>query len=345
MHRAPAHVRVFVCLIACIAFMGSAGIAVAVARDFVERDALPPGTAIAGIPLGGVPLDAARAAIERELLAPLEEPITVTCGDVRTQVRPSQFVEVDVDGVLRHLARTKVEAGLAKRLTARISGERYGTSLPSQIRIDRAALDAWIATFAMRSGTPAVDATLVVQKRQLVAVPERPGRTIDPRRATDVLATALVDGDKSVELPIEHIEPRVTRDDLGTAILVRRADRRLFLYEDGRLVRVYRVAVGTPSHPTPRGRFRIVRKRYMPTWGNPGSAWAADMPKMIPPGPDNPLGTRALDLDAPGIRIHGTNKDHSIGQAASHGCMRMHRWDIEDLYERVGVGTPVFIID
>ncbi|MBC7265770.1 MAG: L,D-transpeptidase [Coriobacteriia bacterium] len=190
-----------------------------------------------------------------------------------------------------------------------------------------------------------MDATLVVQARRLVAVPERPGFTIDPRRASDALAVALAAHETHVELPVERIEPRVTRDDLDTAILVRRADRRLFLYEDGRLVKEYRVAVGAPGFPTPRGRFVIVRKRYMPSWGNPGSAWAADMPKMIPPGPNNPLGTRALDLNAPGIRIHGTNKDYSIGTAASHGCMRMHRWDIEDLYERVSVGTPVFIID
>jgi lipoprotein-anchoring transpeptidase ErfK/SrfK len=336
---------VLACVIACVAFVASAGVAVAVAQDYVERDTLPPGSGMAGVALDGMPLDVARAALERELLAPLDEPIAVKCGDARAQVRPSQFVEVDVDGALRHLARTKAEAGLAKRLAARVSKERYGASLPLQIRIDRAGLDAWAAELAARVGTPAVDATLVVQARQLVAVPERPGLSIEPRRAADALAAAIAAGATSVELPVERIEPRVTRDDLGTAILVRRADRRLFLYEDGRLVKVYRVAVGAPDFPTPRGRFRIVRKRYMPTWGNPGSAWAVDMPKMIPPGPNNPLGTRALDLDAPGIRIHGTNKDYSIGHAASHGCMRMHRWDIEDLYERVSVGTPVYIID
>jgi lipoprotein-anchoring transpeptidase ErfK/SrfK len=67
------------------------------------------------------------------------------------------------------------------------------------------------------------------------------------------------------------------------------------------------------------------------------------MPAYIPPGPSNPLGTRALNLDASGIRIHGTTQDWSIGHAASHGCMRMHRWDVEELYELVEVGTPVII--
>jgi L,D-transpeptidase ErfK/SrfK len=81
----------------------------------------------------------------------------------------------------------------------------------------------------------------------------------------------------------------------------------------------------------------------MPSWGNPGSAWAANMPAYIPPGPSNPLGTRALNLNASGIRIHGTTSDWSIGRAASHGCMRMHRWDVEELFDRVEIGTPVLI--
>ncbi|MDI6692340.1 MAG: L,D-transpeptidase family protein [Anaerosomatales bacterium] len=345
MHKAPKHVRVIACAIACVAFLLSAGAAVAVAQDFVERDALPPGSAVADVRLGGAPISAARQALQRDLLAPLDEPVTVVCGETSVEIRPAQFVRVDLDRALQHLAQTKAEAGLARRLAARISRGSYGAAVPPQMSVDRSALDSWVAELASRVGTPAVDATLVVQSRQLVAVPERPGFTVDPRRAADALAIALAAGQKRVELPVVRSEPRVTRDDLGTAILVRRADRRLFLYEDGRLVKTYRVAVGAPSFPTPRGRFKIIRKRYMPTWGNPGSAWAADMPKMIPPGPNNPLGTRALDLDAPGIRIHGTNKDYSIGTAASHGCMRMHRWDIEDLYERVSVGTPVFIID
>ena len=68
------------------------------------------------------------------------------------------------------------------------------------------------------------------------------------------------------------------------------------------------------------------------------------MPSYIGPGPSNPLGTRALYLDAPGIRIHGTNNIASVGTPASHGCMRMVRHDVEDLYPRVPVGTPIWIV-
>src|SRR5207253_10236621 len=73
------------------------------------------------------------------------------------------------------------------------------------------------------------------------------------------------------------------------------------------------------------------------------TTWGKNEPAMIPPGPDNPLGTRALDLSAPGIRIHGTPDDASIGTHASHGCIRMHIPDSEDLFGRVDIGTPVII--
>ena len=97
-------------------------------------------------------------------------------------------------------------------------------------------------------------------------------------------------------------------------------------------------------YPTPQGHFAIVAKRINPTWVNPAKdTWGAGEPDFIPPGPDNPLGTRAMDLSAPGIRIHGTPADSSIGHYASHGCIRMHIWEAEDLFNRVEVGTPVII--
>jgi L,D-transpeptidase ErfK/SrfK len=96
---------------------------------------------------------------------------------------------------------------------------------------------------------------------------------------------------------------------------------------------------------TPDGAWEVVRKVENPTWYNPApDGWGKDEPLIIPPGPDNPLGTRALYLDAPGIRIHGTPSDSSIGHWASHGCIRMHIPESEALYPLVPVGTPVFIV-
>jgi L,D-transpeptidase ErfK/SrfK len=111
------------------------------------------------------------------------------------------------------------------------------------------------------------------------------------------------------------------------------------------LAKTYAVATGTPQYPTPKGNFQIVLKRFRPTWVNPDpSGWGKSLPKSIPPGPSNPLGTRAMNLNSPGIRIHGTTNIRSLGTAASHGCIRMAMPDVEELFEKVDSGTPVIII-
>ncbi len=108
--------------------------------------------------------------------------------------------------------------------------------------------------------------------------------------------------------------------------------------------KVYPVATGQPSFPTPQGSWEVVYKRMNPTWTNPAKdGWGADMPASIPPGPGNPLGTRAMSLNASGILIHGTYASYSIGHYASHGCIRMLLSDVEALYPQVPEGTPVLI--
>ena len=122
------------------------------------------------------------------------------------------------------------------------------------------------------------------------------------------------------------------------------SERKLYLYGgDDKLLKTYGVAVGMPAHPTPVGVFRIISKQRNPTWNPPDSAWAAGM-GPVPPGPANPLGTRWMGLNSPGIGIHGTPAPSSIGTAASHGCIRMRIPEAEDLFDRVFVGTPVEIV-
>jgi L,D-transpeptidase ErfK/SrfK len=107
----------------------------------------------------------------------------------------------------------------------------------------------------------------------------------------------------------------------------------------------YPVAAGSAQYPTPQGEWTIWQKVENPTWVNPDpEGWGASLPASIGPGPGNPLGTRALYLDAPGIRIHGTSASYSIGSYASHGCIRMLMSDVEELYELVPVGTTAHVV-
>jgi hypothetical protein len=119
-------------------------------------------------------------------------------------------------------------------------------------------------------------------------------------------------------------------------IVVSLDDRKLALVENGQVTKVYAVAVGKPSTPSPSGEFTIARRVMNPTYHHEG--------RTVPPGPHNPVGDRWMGLSKAGYGIHGTNEPNSIGKAASHGCIRMGKADIEDLFSRVDVGDQVEIV-
>jgi lipoprotein-anchoring transpeptidase ErfK/SrfK len=121
-----------------------------------------------------------------------------------------------------------------------------------------------------------------------------------------------------------------------TRIVVSLEDRKLALVEDGKVVKVYPVAVGKPSTPSPVGTFTIQRRVMNPTYSHDG--------RIVPPGPHNPVGSRWMGLSIRGYGIHGTNEPGSIGKAASHGCIRMAKADLEELYPQVSVGETVELV-
>jgi L,D-transpeptidase-like protein/putative peptidoglycan binding protein len=117
---------------------------------------------------------------------------------------------------------------------------------------------------------------------------------------------------------------------------------RVDLIRDGKSIFHAPIAIGMPGHATPTGTYEVIAKIKDPTWVPPNSPWAAGL-EPIPPGASNPLGSRWIGTSAPNIGFHATPMDYSVGHAASHGCMRMHRADVERLYDLVRVGTPVDI--
>jgi hypothetical protein len=136
-------------------------------------------------------------------------------------------------------------------------------------------------------------------------------------------------------------QPAAAKEQAPTAvtrrvIVVSLEDRKLALVEDGQVKKVYTVAVGKPSSPSPAGTFTIKRRVMNPMYTHDG--------RIVPPGPNNPVGTRWMGLSIPGYGIHGTNVPGSIGKAASHGCIRMARKDLEELYPMVQVGDTVELI-
>lgn len=116
-------------------------------------------------------------------------------------------------------------------------------------------------------------------------------------------------------------------------IIVSIPDHKLALIEDGLVVKFYPIAVGAKATPSPAGEFKIANRLTEPTYYAPGV--------VIGPGPENPLGTRWIGLSLRGFGIHGTNEPKSIGRRASHGCIRMHQADLEELFELVRIGDVV----
>ncbi len=332
-------------LCACSLLVLSAGFAWVVVDDYSAASLVPAGVRLEdGTDLGGLTREQARALIDAELTSELMSPVTMIIGDRSFTLDPAGRLTVDVETMLDAAFAPTAAMTVATRAYRKLADRPLDVVIEPLLEVDGASVSSWVVTIASQVDSPSVDATITIVGGEVFTRHSAEGLATDRTAATDALAAALLNGTKRVVLPVSVVEPAIPDASLGKVIVVDVSRRRLYLYDNMALEKDYGVAVGAAGFSTPKGSFRIIQKRYMPTWSNPGSAWAADMPATIPPGPSNPLGTRALNLDAPGIRIHGTTKNSSIGTAASHGCMRMHRWDVEDLYERVEVGTPVLIV-
>jgi lipoprotein-anchoring transpeptidase ErfK/SrfK len=144
-----------------------------------------------------------------------------------------------------------------------------------------------------------------------------------------VLLAAIVMA-MAVDAATQEVSPPELR------IVVSVADRKLVLLSDDRPVKIYPVAVGKDSTPTPTGEFKLINRIVDPAYYHPGI--------VMPPGPDNPLGHRWMGLSLKGYGIHGTPDQDSIGQAASTGCVRMARADLEEVFDLVRPGMNVHIV-
>jgi L,D-transpeptidase ErfK/SrfK len=149
-----------------------------------------------------------------------------------------------------------------------------------------------------------------------------------------------------VTIPSAWILPDVESYD---GIVINISELRLYYFakqESSQLVRIFPIGTGSEGHDTPPGTYRVVEKIVKPAWHVPESIRTEnpDLPKVVPPGPDNPLGSHALRLSSGGILIHGTNRPWGVGRRVSHGCIRLYPEDIYRLFPIVPVGTRVTIV-
>jgi len=151
---------------------------------------------------------------------------------------------------------------------------------------------------------------------------------------------------RRIVLPTEWILPDAP---IRNGIVVNIAEMRLFVFSHDRpqIVTTFPIGIGDQGKETPVGKFTIIEKIRNPAWYVPESIRKEqpDLPAVVPPGPDNPMGSHALRLSNPTVLIHGTNRPWGIGARVSHGCIRLYQEDIARLFGMIRRGTPVSIVN
>lgn len=328
MKRSTLRVAVFALALVLVLGLGAA-------PAFALYDTTVPNHALAGsVDLFGMTQAEAIDAIAANLGVPALA-LQVDCAGTAYSLNLQDAVTLDVDALLASAYTTpSVEPTFTLE-------PRYTAS--------STAVSALVTQIATAVKKPATNAAYYLSGGKLRFRSAVAGAGLDTAEAASVITSALLaeleaGTPSAVSLSTKAVAPAVTDAKVGRAIIVDISSRRLWLYDRTKIIATYRVAVGMRRYPTPLGKFKVTAKKVNPSWVNPGSKWAKGMPRMIRPGWSNPLGTRALYISSPGIRIHGTAATRSIGSAVSHGCVRVANRNIEKLYPKVPVGTPVFIV-
>lgn len=322
----------------CCVLLCGAIPAYAAAPASVHADPVPSHAMVGVTDLFGLADADARAVIASEMPVPSLSPVVVRSKG-RTYTFSNKAVTLDVDATLQRAYST--------------SDTVATYTLSPVLKVNVSVISAWTKSLASKVSLKPGNAYRSLKKGEFVFHAEVVGYQVNKKKTTALLTSIVASEIASPtlrpaqrEVPLDSLQPKTTRKNIGKAILIVLSQFRIKLYAGGGLEKSYPCAIGQRSYPTPTGKYKVTGKAVNPTWYNPGSAWAANIPSSIPGGPNSPLGTRAIYTSASGIRMHGVprSEDWSIGHRASHGCLRMHRRDVEDFYPRVPVGIDVWII-
>lgn len=314
--------------------------------DAASADRILPGVKIAGVDVGEMTRAEAVAAVDDVVATRLDRRVTVRAGGRAWHVTPADLgTRAPVARLVERAMAVSEQHSWPSRVFHRVFDRPVDQTFDVDFRYRPRRVARFVDTIAAEVAVDPTNASVDYENGRLVLNRPEFGRALRVESAREAVLEALRGGGGRVKVGTKRIEPEITRAELGQTLVVDLSELKLSLYEGLRLQRTYPVAAGQPQYPTPPGEWTVIDKVENPTWVNPApDGWGAGLPASIPGGPSSPLGTRAIYLDAPGIRIHGTSSSSSIGTYASHGCVRMYMSDVERLYPLIDIGATVHIV-
>jgi lipoprotein-anchoring transpeptidase ErfK/SrfK len=319
---------------------------VLVYADSRHRGEMFPTTTVLGVDITGMSRDEAIAAVNEQAVRPLMQPLTIQFRGKQWVLNPSELgLQIDVPQMVDKAYGMGWNDSVVERIYRRTFNRPKNITIDLEYSSSRDAILQKLDAIAAEINRDVRDASLDFnfQTGALKMHPSQDGIAMDVEASLAAVNAGLVSENRVIEPVVKITKPNVSSDDVKTVLVVDIMGHTLKWYNQDVLVDWFAVATGMPKYPTPLGKYYIIRKDPNPTWINPNVEWSKNMPPKIDPGPDNPLGVRALVTSAAGgtVLIHGTA--NLTPGLYSHGCIRMANASILKLFDNVSVGTPVFI--
>jgi lipoprotein-anchoring transpeptidase ErfK/SrfK len=324
--------------------------AIAYAYDRSQNTTIADGVTVGGVDVGGLNAAEAEKRIRRQLLAPLQHSLSVGFDGHRWELHGSKLkVHADLEAAVQRALDASREGGLPGRVIRYITGGEVEKEVSADVTYSQPAVNRFVRHVAGEVNREPQDATVEATGSSVAVAPAVYGRKLRDNLLTKQLDDAVLNAgaDHTITARVHAVKPKVLGDEVAAEypsyLTLDRETFTLRLWKHLKLAKTYTVAVGMEGLETPEGLYAIQEKEVNPPWHVPNSPWAGSLAgQTIPPGPEDPIKARWMGIFE-GAGIHGTEETWSLGQAASHGCVRMSIPDVIELYPQVEVGTPIYI--
>jgi lipoprotein-anchoring transpeptidase ErfK/SrfK len=328
------------------------GVAVVVLDNRAEGK-IADGVKVGDVDVSGLTAEQAKAKVRKELLAPLDDPIVVRHDGERWKLTAAKAeIRADVDGMVAEAVKRSEQGNAVQRAWREVTGGEVKATIPAEVTYSKAAVNTLVKRIARDVRRDPKDASVTFSATSLGEVKGHDGVALKAavlrRHINKSIATP--GAKRTFKAKTKDIKPEITTDELAekypVVLTVERGAFKLHLWKNLKMVKTYDIRVGQQGLETPAGLYHIQNKAVDPAWNVPNSPWTGSLAGQVIPGgaPNNPLKARWMGI-FDGAGIHGIDPSAygTIGTAASHGCVGMRIPDVEDLYDQVPVGAPIYI--